>query len=65
MLRNRQVKIPIWYHWNQTYYDILMDEMFNGNLIGYLFIDDRGIKYRKIPHGQGTLVDIIDTKGID
>lgn len=64
MLR-RQLKIPVWYHRKQEYYDIMMDEMFYGNRVGYLFIDDRGIKYRKIPCGQCKTVDMIDTKERD
>ena len=50
------MRIPIWYHSKDRYYDILLDDVMESARLGCLQINKKGFRYVKVPIGKITSV---------
>ena len=52
-----KVRIPVWYHRKEDYYDILLDDIMHSARLGCLQINKKGLRYVKVPIGDIVAVD--------
>lgn len=51
------MRIPIWYHPSDEYYDILLDDVMESARLGCLQINKKGFRYVRVPIGKVVAVD--------
>ena len=57
IITETKMRIPIWYHPNDEYYDILLDDVMESARLGCLQINKKGFRYVRVPIGKVVAVD--------
>lgn len=63
--RETKMRIPLWYHPWESYYDVLLDDIMCSARLGCLQINKKGFRYVKVPIGKTIAVGEDQLKEMD